>query len=274
MSNTKKLEAAGGQAAEKVSLRRVIFAEAADAGFSAKLKNMYPGLGFGTAYKILQRTYKFTAQPVLKGHLDRKYGDNFRSVFGTKLGEDMLHSTSGALVGLGEIVLLPLDMLKVKAQTNPAALSGRGVTEIFRAEGFGLYRGWNWTAARNMPGSFALFGATSCVYSWIFGLNPGDKKTWGQTTCASLMGGVASIAVSSPMDVIKTRIQNKPFDDPRSGAQVLGSLFRNEGAGALFKGLVPKVGLIGPKLVFSWTVAQLVAAKLKENWPGGHLKQA
>lgn len=273
MSNTKSLEAAAaaGQTAEKVSLKKVIFADAANKGLGAKLKNMYPGIGFGTAYKILQRTYKFTAQPVLKGYLDRNFGDGYRSVFGKRLGEDMLHSTSGMFVGLGEIVLLPLDMLKIKAQTNPAALSGRGVGEIFRTEGWALYRGWNWTAARNMPGSFALFGATSVIYSWVFDLDKNDKKTMFQTFCGSFMGGVASIAVSSPMDVIKTRIQNKPFDDPRSGAQVLGALFRNEGAGALFKGLVPKISLIGPKLVFSWTVAQILAQKLKANWPGGHL---
>lgn len=282
MSNTKNLEKAAAaksasgeivEAVEKVSLKKVIFAEAHDKGFKDKLKNMYPGIGFGTAYKILQRTYKFTAQPVLKGYLDRNYGDNFNSVFGKKLGEDMLHSTSGMFVGLGEIVLLPLDVLKIKAQTNPAALSGRGVGEIFRTEGWALYRGWNWTAMRNMPGSFALFGATSVVYSWVFDLDKHDKKTLFQTFCGSFMGGVASIAVSAPMDVIKTRIQNKPFDDPRSGAQVLGALFKNEGPSALFKGLVPKITLIGPKLVFSWTVAQWLANKLKESWPGGHLKE-
>lgn len=272
MSNTKNVGAEAAEGAAKLSYSQIIFADAHNKGMGAKLKNMYPGIGFGTAYKILQRTYKFTAQPILKGMIDRNYGDGFRSTFGTKLGTDLMHSTSGMFVGLGEIVLLPLDVLKIKAQTNPAALSGRGVTDIFRSEGMALYRGWNWTAMRNMPGSFALFGATSFVYSWVFDLADGDKKTLFQTFCGSFMGGVASIAVSSPMDVIKTRIQNKAFDDPRSGAKILTALFRDEGAGALFKGLTPKIGLIGPKLVFSWTVAQLLAQKLKKNWPGGHMK--
>jgi hypothetical protein len=30
------------------------------------------------------------------------------------------------------------------------------VLRIVRDEGFGLYRGWGWTAARNAPGSFAV----------------------------------------------------------------------------------------------------------------------
>lgn len=61
-----------------------------------------------------------------------------------------------SLIGIGEIVLLPLDVLKIKRQTNPEAFRGRGIFKIIRDEGFGLYRGWGWTAARNAPGSFAV----------------------------------------------------------------------------------------------------------------------
>jgi hypothetical protein len=61
-----------------------------------------------------------------------------------------------SLIGIGEIVLLPLDVLKIKRQTNPEAFRGRGVFKIVADEGFGLYRGWGWTAARNAPGSFAV----------------------------------------------------------------------------------------------------------------------
>jgi hypothetical protein len=61
-----------------------------------------------------------------------------------------------SLIGIGEIVLLPLDVLKIKRQTNPEAFRGRGVLTIVKDEGFGLYRGWGWTAARNAPGSFAV----------------------------------------------------------------------------------------------------------------------
>ena len=39
------------------------------------------------------------------------------------------------------VFLLPLDALKVKAQTSPEQLHGRGVVDIFAKEGFGLYRG-------------------------------------------------------------------------------------------------------------------------------------
>jgi len=61
-----------------------------------------------------------------------------------------------SLIGAGEVVLLPLDVLKIKRQTNPESFRGRGVLKIVSDEGLGLYRGWGWTMARNFPGSFAV----------------------------------------------------------------------------------------------------------------------
>lgn len=41
-------------------------------------------------------------------------------------------------------------------RTNPEAFKNRGFLQIVRDEGFGLYKGAGWTAARNAPGSFAV----------------------------------------------------------------------------------------------------------------------
>lgn len=47
--------------------------------------------------------------------------------------------------------------------------------------------------------------------------------------------------MSAPLDVIKTRIQNRNFDNPESGFRILTKMARNEGLSSFFKGLVPKV---------------------------------
>jgi hypothetical protein len=62
-----------------------------------------------------------------------------------------------SLIGVGEVALLPLDILKIKKQTAPETLEGRGsILKIIWDQKLGLYRGGLWTAARNAPGSFAL----------------------------------------------------------------------------------------------------------------------
>jgi hypothetical protein len=71
-----------------------------------------------------------------------------------------------------------------------------------------------------------------------------------------MAGAVASLTVSAPMDVIKTRIQNKNFENPETGFQILKSMIRNEGFTAFFKGLTPKILTVGPKLVFSYAALE------------------
>ena len=246
---------------------KIIFREAHSQTAFRKYTSLFPGLSFAAGYKILQRTYKFGGQPFVREAMTNAFGDHVdRFTGGDKTRSKLwLHALSGALVGVGEVVLLPLDVLKIKSQNNPAALRGRGLLSILREERIsGLYRGAGWTAARNAPGSFALFGASAFVKGRIFGLENFNDATFGQTFVASAAGGVASITVASPLDVIKTRLQTRDFGSQESGYQILKDLMKKEGPRALFKGLIPKVLVVGPKLVFSFTIAQHTIAVFED----------
>jgi hypothetical protein len=114
----------------------------------------------------------------VRDYLAQNHGGSFDAAFGKGNGKAIMHATAGSIIGIGEIVILPLDVLKIKRQTNPEAFRGRGLIAIIRDEGFGLYRGWGWTAARNAPGSFAVskrirvheYGCLTCYIAiWRFG---------------------------------------------------------------------------------------------------------
>ncbi|EGY22624.1 hypothetical protein VD0002_g1586 [Verticillium dahliae] len=237
-------------------LNKVVFKDTANAAAGRKFFSLFPGLGYAAGYKVLQRIYKYGGQPIARDYLDTHYGRDFEQAFGKKTGKAVMHSTAGSLIGIGEIVLLPLDVLKIKRQTNPEAFRGRGVFKIVADEGFGLYRGWGWTAARNAPGSFALFGGSAFAKEFIFHLEDYNKASWFQNFVASIAGASASLVVSAPLDVIKTRIQNRNFDNPEGGFKILSKMAKNEGLSSFFKGLVPKLLMTGPKLVFSFWLAQ------------------
>ena len=106
--------------------------------------------------------------------------------------DQVLHS----LIGIGEIVLLPLDVLKIKRQTNPEAFRGRGVFRIVADEGMGLYRGAGWTAARNAPGSFALFGGSAAAKQYLYKLDDYNAASFMQNFVASIAGAAASLVFS------------------------------------------------------------------------------
>jgi len=238
------------------TLNAIVFRDQAAAPLTRKMFSLFPGLGYAAGYKISQRIYKFGGQPWFNDLITRNYKDSFTNTFGERKGKMMMQATAGSLTGIGEVVLLPLDALKIKRQVNPEAFRGRGVLRIFAEEGTTLYRGWCWTMARNAPGSFALFGASAVTKEYVLGVRDYSKATWTQNFIASISGAVASITVAAPLDTIKTRIQNANFEHKVSGVTVVKDLLKNEGPAALFKGLTPKILVVGPKLVFSYTLAQ------------------
>lgn len=253
---SKRLMSNHGRITSAHQLNEVIFRDAASRPFFSRFFTLFPGLGYAAGYKVLQRVYKYGGQPVVNDYLTQNFASTYTNLFGPKTGKAMLSATAGSLVGIGEVVLLPLDVLKIKRQTNPESFKGRGFFKIIRDEGFGLYRGWGWTAARNAPGSFALFGGNSFAKEYVLGLKDYSKATFLENTIASIFGASASLIVSAPLDVIKTRIQNRNFDSPESGFKILRNMARDEGFSAFFKGLVPKLLTTGPKLVFSFAMAQ------------------
>lgn len=86
-----------------------------------------------------------------------------------------------------------------------------------------------------------LFGGSAFTKGYFFGLADYNKASWFQNFVASIAGASASLLVSAPLDVVKTRIQNRNFENPESGFKIVRNMMKNEGITSFFKGLVPKV---------------------------------
>ncbi|KAI9880469.1 MAG: hypothetical protein M1830_002821 [Pleopsidium flavum] len=252
----KRLMSHQGRITSYANFKTVIFKQHAAESAGRRFVSLFPGLGYAAGYKVLQRIYKYGGQPFVRDYLALHHGEKFDRAFGKGTGKAIMHATAGSIIGIGEIVLLPLDVLKIKRQTNPEAFRGRGVFRIVADEGMGLYRGAGWTAARNAPGSFALFGGSAFAKEYLYKLTDYNTASWLQNFVASIAGASASLIVSAPLDVIKTRIQNRNFENPESGFKIVRSMMKNEGFTSFFKGLTPKLLMTGPKLVFSFWLAQ------------------
>jgi hypothetical protein len=109
----------------------------------------------------------------------------------------LISACAGSIIGIGEVALLPLDVLKIKVQTGTVVSM-----DLIKSEGVrGLYRGATWTAARNAPGSFALFGGAAFAKDAMDVVDH-RKATFLQNFVASIAGAVASIAISAPVCLI------------------------------------------------------------------------
>ncbi|GAA5824732.1 hypothetical protein JCM10212_003713 [Sporobolomyces blumeae] len=97
-------------------IAEIVFREHAKAAAGQKFLSLFPGLGYAAGYKVLQRVYKFGGQPYFNDFLSKNFKSSFTNTFGEKNGKAMMAATAGSLTGIGEIVLLPLDVLKIKRQ--------------------------------------------------------------------------------------------------------------------------------------------------------------
>lgn len=248
------------------NLNEIIFKKHASAGLAQKAMYLYPGSLYAVVYKVFQRVYKFAGQPIVRDFLTGNYKERFNKVFGSA-DKVLIDATAGCLIGLGEVFLLPLDRLKVLSQTNEQAMS-KGLFPLLRQEGFrGMYAGTGVTMCRNAPGSFCLFGGTAFAKGYIFGLEDYRSATTFQNLVASAIGACCSIAISNPMDVVKTRVQRMTEGERQSAVRVAGMMLKEEGPSSFFKGLTPKIIASAPKLVFAYTMTEYFYRLMN----GGHM---
>lgn len=85
-----------------VNLNAAVFRDSAAESIGRKWGSLFPGVGYGGAYKILQRMYKFGGQPVLLDAMTKRFGSDVDERFGHKTGRTLLSATAGSLIGIGE----------------------------------------------------------------------------------------------------------------------------------------------------------------------------
>jgi hypothetical protein len=184
--------------------------------------SLYPGLAWAASYKLLQRGYKFGGQPIIEQLLQDKFG---------KDNKFWASGLSGAVMGAGEVVFLPLDIYKIRKQTGS---TDSGIS----------YRAIHVTVLRNVIGSSLLFGVTELAQTK---LAREKELTRSQKIGTQALGAVACLVASNPLDVVKTRLQADKNSE--SAWSVTRNLARTNPS-QFFKSLGPKVLTQGLKLTF------------------------
>ncbi|XP_019633926.1 PREDICTED: S-adenosylmethionine mitochondrial carrier protein-like [Branchiostoma belcheri] len=141
------------------------------------------------------------------------------------------------------IVRVPVEVVKQRAQANPGHSSYSVLRRTVTQEGFrGLYRGYLSTVIREIPFSFVQFPIWEFLKkSWS---NRQGKLVdpWQGAVCGAISGGF-SAAVTTPLDVAKTRIMlAEAGTETARGSipSVLKTIWRTDGMRGLFAGVGPR----------------------------------
>lgn len=163
---------------------------------------------------------------------------------------------TGATAGATEaFVVVPFELVKIRLQDRASAGKYNGmidcVVKVMKAEGpLALYNGLESTLWRHILWNAGYFG---CIFQ-VRELIPKADTKRGQMVndlIAGATGGTVGTILNTPMDVVKSRIQNSPkvagsVPKYNWAWPAVGTVMKEEGFAALYKGFLPKVLRLGP----------------------------
>jgi len=223
------------------------------------IRGLYKGLSPSVLREATYSTLRMGGYDVVKEYLHAT--DPKHTPFWKKLAAG---ATAGAF---GASLANPADLVKVRmqAQAKAGGHQYKGLADAFSSiyakEGLrGLYKGV-WPSTQRA----ALLTATQLAcYDHIkhFLLNSGMRKKDNVVThfCSSVVAGFFAAAVTSPFDVVKSRIMNQPVPTPGSPLLYTGTLdcftktIKAEGIRGLYKGFIPNWMRIGPHTIVTFIV--------------------
>ena len=163
---------------------------------------------------------------------------------------------TGATAGATEaFVVVPFELVKIRLQDKAQSHKYNGmldcVKKVIKEEGaLTLYQGTESTAWRHILWNAGYFG---CIFQ-VRALLPKAETKKGQVLndlMSGAIGGTVGTVLNTPMDVVKSRIQNSPkvpgqLPKYNWAWPALGTIYKEEGFSALYKGFLPKVLRLGP----------------------------
>ena len=185
-----------------------------------------------------------------------EWGKFYRRIFGVEKMNQSLSILTGATAGATEsFVVVPFELVKIRLQDKASAGRYSGpidcVSKIIKNEGpLAIYQGLESTLWRHILWNAGYFGVIHQVRNMLPVANSKGKKMTNDLISGSIGGTVGTI-LNTPMDVVKSRIQNTPKiagQTPKYNWAwpAVFTVAREEGAAALYKGFLPKVLRLGP----------------------------
>jgi solute carrier family 25 (mitochondrial 2-oxodicarboxylate transporter), member 21 len=185
-----------------------------------------------------------------------EWGKFYRNFFGVPKMNQSLSILTGATAGATEaFVVVPFELVKIRLQDKAQAHKYNGMVDcvgkIIKNEGIlTLYQGLESTMWRHILWNAGYFGCIFQVRNMLPEAKDKKAKMVNDIT-AGTVGGTVGTILNTPMDVVKSRIQNssKVAGQARKynwAWPALGTVMKEEGASALYKGFLPKVLRLGP----------------------------
>ncbi|KAK1143883.1 mitochondrial aspartate-glutamate transporter agc1 [Aspergillus melleus] len=210
-----------------------------------------------------EKAIKLTVNDLVRGHFTNKENGKIWT------GHEIL---AGGSAGACQVVFTnPLEIVKIRLQVqgeiakNVEGAPRRSALWIVRNLGLmGLYKGASACLLRDVPFSAIYFPTYSHLKSDFFGESQTHKLGILQLLTAGAIAGMPAAYLTTPCDVIKTRLQveARKGDVKYTGLRhCAATIWKDEGFKAFFKGGPARIIRSSPQFGFT-----LAAYELLQNW--------
>ena len=152
-------------------------------------------------------------------------------------------AVAGCLASL--LLYTPMEVVKQRAMVTRGAGSASVFNAVLRKDGLpGLYRGLGAGALTWAPYFSLYFAAYELLTTNVCGVPAGEQPPLPVALGSGLIAGIGAAALTNPCDVVKTRLQVGTATG--SSFSAARQIITSEGAGALVRGIVPRVLLLAP----------------------------
>lgn len=138
---------------------------------------------------------------------------------------------------------VPFEVVKQRLQSGIYTNTSAAVSNIWKAEGIrGFFTGYSSLIIRELPFDAIQFPLYEFFKTALSKRCKRPLHTWETSVCGSLAGGVAA-TLTTPLDVVKTRLMTQSTASPKYLGLVDGirTIAREEGVSTLMSGVVPRV---------------------------------
>lgn len=231
------------------------------------VKTMLQASSSGTILSVFKDAAKLGRKGLYRGIIPATAGaassQGFRvGVFeAVKLGTKMLLPSipdlqvqtiaSGMGSFIGTAVRIPCEVLKQRLQAGQYSGVWTATTMVMKRDGVGgLFRGSAATLSREIPfyviGMVAYEQFKKAALTYSREKRGKDLEPW-ETIALGALSGAFAAALTTPFDVLKTRLMTSTIGSQSVTIRELASkIVREEGPGVLFKGALPRALWIAP----------------------------
>lgn len=158
------------------------------------------------------------------------------------------HLTAAAGAGVvSSLVRVPTEVIKQRMQTGQFKSAASAAKEIVRKEGIrkGMYAGYGAFLLRDLPFDAVEFLAYEQMKIGYRKFVGGRELRGEEVAAIGALAGAVTGTVTTPLDVIKTRLMVQGSGSQYKGVlDCAATIVRDEGPGALMKGVSARVGWI------------------------------